>query len=72
MRLQIRRQRNDTRALAKAKLDTTAADALLARMQDKVNGFWAERERLKRRRTPEASDLCLGQRSSTALHPGVC
>jgi hypothetical protein len=46
MRIQIRRQRKDIQSLAKAGLSTAAADALLSRMQDKVDGLCAERERL--------------------------
>ncbi len=46
MRVQIRRQRKDIQALAKAGLSTAAADALLVRMQDKVDGLCADRERL--------------------------
>ena len=46
MRVQIRRQRKDIQALAKAGLSTAAADALLTRMQVKVDSLCADRERL--------------------------
>jgi hypothetical protein len=46
MRVQIRRQRKDIQHLAKAGVSTTSAEALLARMQEKVDSLCAERERL--------------------------
>ncbi|CAN5362881.1 hypothetical protein BH11PSE4_BH11PSE4_12190 [soil metagenome] len=46
MRLQIRRQRKEIQALARAGIATSSAEALLARMQDKVDGLVGERERL--------------------------
>ncbi|MDB5616032.1 hypothetical protein [Tardiphaga sp.] len=46
MRVQIRRQRKDIQQLAEAGVSTTSADALLARMQEKVDGLCTERERL--------------------------
>jgi hypothetical protein len=46
MRLQIRRQRSDILRLQRAGIDIASAKALLARMQDKVDGLCAERERL--------------------------
>ena len=46
MRLQIRRQRKEIQALARAGISTVSAEALLARMQDKVDGLVSERERL--------------------------
>lgn len=46
MRLQIRRQRSDILRLQRAGIDITSAEALLSRMQDKVDGLCAERERL--------------------------
>jgi hypothetical protein len=46
MRLQIRRQRKEIQALARAGIATAAAEALLARMHDNVDGLVADRERL--------------------------
>ena len=46
MRLQIRRQRGDILRLQRAGIDVTAAEGLLARMQEKVDGLCAERGRL--------------------------
>jgi hypothetical protein len=46
MRLQIRRQRSDILRLQRAGIDATSAEALLARMHDKVDDLCVERERL--------------------------
>jgi hypothetical protein len=46
MRLQIRRQRKEIQALTRAGINTAPAEALLARMHDKVDGLVGERERL--------------------------
>lgn len=46
MRLQIRRQRKEIQQLSRAGIPTTSAEALLARMLDKVDGLAAERDRL--------------------------
>jgi hypothetical protein len=46
MRTQIVRQRADIRQLARAGIPTGAAEALLARMQDKVDALLAEQARL--------------------------
>ncbi|WP_445489486.1 hypothetical protein [Rhodopseudomonas sp. RCAM05734] len=46
MRRQILRQRKEIQSLSKAGISTASAEALLARMQEKVDGICAERERL--------------------------
>ncbi|EKS39933.1 hypothetical protein [Afipia clevelandensis] len=45
MRIQIRRQRSDIQKLQRAGISTLSADALLERMQDKVDAMCAERDR---------------------------
>ena len=46
MRRQILRQRKEIQTLQRAGISTVAADALLQRMQDKVDGLCVERDRL--------------------------
>lgn len=46
MRVQIRRQRVDMRKLQHAGIGTASAEALLERMQTKVDELCAERDRL--------------------------
>lgn len=46
MRLQISRQRADILRLQRAGINVTSAEALLSRMQDKVDGLASERGRL--------------------------
>jgi hypothetical protein len=46
MRGKIARQRGEIRQLARAGIATAAAEALLARMLDKVDALGAERDRL--------------------------
>lgn len=46
MRRQITRQRKDILRLQRAGIDVVTAETLLARMQEKVDGLCAERERL--------------------------
>ena len=55
MRRQILRQRKEIRTLQRARIDTASAEALLQRMQDKVDGLCQERDRLvgETRRTAE-------------------
>jgi hypothetical protein len=43
MRRQIIRQRKDIKALQQAGISSTAADAMLGRMQNKVDGLCTER-----------------------------
>jgi hypothetical protein len=54
MRGQVVRQRKEIRQLQRAGIPTTAADALLQRMLDKIDGLCLERDRLKREQ-PRAS-----------------
>jgi hypothetical protein len=46
MRRQILRQRKEIQALQRAGISTVSAEELLARMQTKVDGLCAERDRL--------------------------
>jgi hypothetical protein len=46
MRRQILRQRKEIQSLHRAGISTVAADALLQRMQDKVDALCVERDRL--------------------------
>jgi hypothetical protein len=46
MRRQILRQRKEIQTLQRAGISTVAADALLQRMQAKVDGLCVERDRL--------------------------
>jgi hypothetical protein len=48
MRGQVVRQRKEIRQLERAGIATTAADALLQRMLDKIDALCLERDRLKR------------------------
>ncbi|HYW64782.1 MAG TPA: hypothetical protein VE865_16450 [Bradyrhizobium sp.] len=48
MRGQVVRQRKEIRQLERAGIPTTAAEALLQRMLDKIDGLCLERDRLKR------------------------
>jgi hypothetical protein len=48
MRGQVVRQRKEIRQLQRAGIPTTAADALLQRMLDKIDGLCLQRDRLKR------------------------
>eukprot|EP01035_Chromulina_nebulosa_P035488 gene35488-47715_t len=55
MRRQIQRQRGDILKLQRSGIDTGSADALLGRMQEKVDALCAERDRLvgeERRKYP--------------------
>jgi hypothetical protein len=45
MRVQIRRQRGDIQKLQRAGISTASAEALLERMQDKVDALCVERDR---------------------------
>jgi hypothetical protein len=46
MRRQIFRQRKEIQSLQRAGISTASAEALLQRMQDKVDGLCQERDRL--------------------------
>ena len=63
MRRQILRQRKEIQSLQRAGIGTAAADALLQRMQDKVDGLCVERDRLvgeARRRYPGTNKVING------------
>lgn len=47
MRVQIHRQRGEIKQLQRAGIGTLPAEALLARMQDRVDNLCAERDKLK-------------------------
>jgi hypothetical protein len=47
MRVQVGKQRREILQLQRAGISTTAADALLQRMLDKIDTLSAERDRLK-------------------------
>lgn len=67
MRRQITRQRKEIQTLARAGIDTASAQMLLARMQDKVDGLMAERDRLRdeaRRKYPGTNKAIYGTPSS--------
>ena len=53
MRTQVARQRREILQLQRAGISTTAAEALLQRMLDKIDALCAERDRLKRERPRE-------------------
>jgi hypothetical protein len=63
MRRQILRQRKEIQDLQRAGLPTTSAEELLARMQTKVDGLCAERDRLigeQRRKYPGTNKVING------------
>jgi hypothetical protein len=61
MRIQVGRQRREILLLQRAGISTTAADALLQRMQDKIDALCTERDRLKAE-LPKARGRALGGR----------
>jgi hypothetical protein len=58
MRAQVSRQRKEILQLQRAGIPTAAADALLQRMLDTIDGLCIERDRLKKE-TPPAEDKVL-------------
>ena len=63
MRRQIQRQRKEKQDLQRAGISTTSADELLSRMQTKVDGPCAERDRLigeQRRKYPGTNKVING------------
>jgi hypothetical protein len=48
MRYQLQRQRKEIRALQRAGIPTKSAEELLERMQAKVDGLCAERDRMRK------------------------
>lgn len=65
MRVLVLRQRKDILSLQRAGIPTTAADALLQRMLDKIDALCAEREKL-RAEQPRSSRRVLGGRTLVA------
>jgi hypothetical protein len=69
MRRQVARQRSEIRQLQRAGISTSSAEELLARMQTKIDGLCAERDRQvgeQRRKYPGAQT-----RSSTVQPSGA-
>jgi hypothetical protein len=62
MRTQVHRQRGEIRQLQRAGLSTTSAEALLARMLDKVDELCAERDKLKKSQPGPTKGKVLGGR----------
>ena len=63
MRRQIQRQRKEIQDLQRAGIPTTSAEELLGRMQAKVDGLCAERDRLigeQRRKYPGTNKVING------------
>jgi hypothetical protein len=63
MRRQIQRQRKEIQYLQRAGISTTSAEELLGRMQSKVDGLCAERDRLigeQRRKYPGTDKVING------------
>ena len=63
MRRQILRQRKEIQDLQRAGISTTSAEELLGRMQAKVDGLCAERDRLigeQRRKYPGTNKIING------------
>jgi hypothetical protein len=70
MRRQIARQQKDIRALRRAGISAGSAEALLARMQEKVDGLCAERDRLQgdeRRRYAGSGKVIIGTPASRRM-----
>jgi hypothetical protein len=63
MRVQIGRQRKDILTLQRDGVDTASAQMLLQRMEAKVEGLVAERDRLKTAEHKPAKRQMLGGRS---------
>ena len=63
MRRQILRQRKEIQHLRRAGIPTKSAEELLERMQAKVDGLCAERDRLKKEQGSPMKGRVLGGRS---------
>jgi hypothetical protein len=61
-RAQVGRQRREILALQKAGISTTSAEALLARMLDRIDELCSERDRLKVTSQPDPNGTALGGR----------
>ncbi|MDF0584739.1 hypothetical protein [Bradyrhizobium yuanmingense] len=62
MRVQIGRQRKELLQLQRAGIGTASAEALLARMQAKVDDLCAQRDEIKKAAPPETRKRVLGGR----------
>jgi len=62
MRTQVHRQRGEIRQLQRAGLSTTSAEALVARMLDKVDELCVERDKLKKSQPGPTKGKVLGGR----------
>lgn len=62
MRVQIGRQRKEILQLQRAGIGTASAEALLSRMQVKVDGLCAQRDEMKKTEPPETRTRVLGGR----------
>jgi hypothetical protein len=62
MRTQIGRQRNEILQLQRAGIGTASAEALLTRMQAKVDDLCAQRDEMKKAKPQEARPRVLGGR----------
>ena len=62
MRAQVSRQRKEILQLQRAGIATASAEALLQRMQDRIDGLCIERDRLKKQLPPSKRDVLRGLR----------
>ncbi|MET3972691.1 hypothetical protein ACT4MK_08630 [Bradyrhizobium barranii] len=62
MRVQVGRQRKEILQLRRAGVGTTSAEALLSRMQAKVDGLCLQRDEMKKTQTQETRTRVLGGR----------
>lgn len=62
MRVQVGRQRREILTLQRAGISTAAAEALLDRMLEKIDGLCAQRDQLKKE-LPKPKPKALGGRS---------
>jgi len=62
MRVQVSRQRKEILQLRRAKVGTTSAEALLSRMQAKVDGLCLQRDEMKKTQPQETRTRVLGGR----------
>lgn len=63
MRRQILRQHKDIKSLQRAGISSASAEALLAKMQEKIDGLMSERDRLaaqERRKYPGTNKVING------------
>ena len=62
MRAQVSRQRKEILQLQRAGIPTASAEALLQRMQDRIDGLCIERDRLKKQLPPAKRNVLRGAR----------